>query len=53
MGYLTMSKATAKREIDRILSQYKPWDVIPDDVQDEIHNLAAIAYPDGIPLPRL
>ena len=49
-----MTKAEAKRQIDRIIAMYpKPWDVIPAADQAELSRLTKIAYPTGIPLPTL
>lgn len=49
-----MSKAAAKREIDQIMFLYgKPWDVIPAATEERLHELKLIAYPGGIPLPRI
>lgn len=49
-----MTRAEAKRQIDAIIAMYpKPWDVIPDATQAELSRLTRIAYPNGIPLPRI
>lgn len=49
-----MTRAAAKRRIDELVAQYsKPWDVMPHDVSAELATLVPIAYPNGIPLPRL
>jgi hypothetical protein len=48
-----ITKAAAKREIEQTLAQYKPWDVVPAEVQDRIHELTQVAYPNGIALPRI
>lgn len=48
-----MSKAAAKRELLALVASIKPWDVTTDEQQREIDRLKAIAFPNGIPLPRI
>lgn len=48
-----MSKSAAKRELLALVGKYKPWDRISDADQAEINRLKTIAYPTGIPLPRI
>lgn len=48
-----MSKAEAKRRIASLLDAQDKWAPAPQEVQNQIHELVKIAYPNGIPLPRL
>ena len=48
-----MSKAAAHRELMALVGSIAPWEQPTDAQQAEIDRLKAIAYPNGIPLPRL
>ncbi|AHJ88578.1 hypothetical protein Jolie1_078 [Mycobacterium phage Julie1] len=48
-----MSKAAAKRELMALVGSVKPWETFTEAQQAEVDRLKAIAFPNGIPLPRI
>ncbi|AHK12030.1 hypothetical protein Hosp_076 [Mycobacterium phage Hosp] len=48
-----MFKSEAKRQIAALLADVKPWDKLTEAQEAELHRLKDIAFPGGIPLPRI